>query len=321
MKNTTHNSKSSHGNNTVARVRRTAICAVTAMAIAVPGFASASVISQVSSKVNSVYGQVRLLREQTNQLMAGMYKTKNSLRDGTIDALVNSVQPIVQLVRDRQQEFQAFDAEGFRRDFGTAIDNVAKMQSMMTGRVGPGISKLQEKIQTAKPMLLFALHETPLARLLEKTQGMDDELNTIAKLTASAGDFVKSNFTGDQVRRISGLGMEIAAPAYVSCKFVMKNVDENDITNLKLSRLRAKQISGIASLALKVLPKSQTVGINVVGGATLSIPNPVTPITAALENVANKYYEVSESWTKKYEDCEQDQLNNRLSDYLQAQRY
>lgn len=321
MKNMTHNLKSLHGKNTIARIRRTAICAATAMAIAVPGMASAGVINNVKSRVDAIYSQVRTIRAQSNQMFAGMYKTKDSLRDGAIDALVDSVRPLVELVRDRQQEFQAFDAEGFRRDFGDAIANIANLQNMLTGRVGPGISRLQDKIQTANPMLLFALSETPLATLLEKTQGMDEELNTIVKLTTNATDYVKANFPDNQVRRISGLGMEIAAPEYVSCKFVMKNVNSDDITNLKLSRLRAKQISGIAGLALKVLPKSQTVGINVVGGATLSVPNPVTPITAALQKVADSYYQMSESWTKKYEDCEQDQLNNRLSDYLQAQRY
>ena len=116
-----------------------------------------------------------------------------------VKAIVDSVQPLVVLVRERQREYQAFDAEGFRADFAAAIESIAYLQLSLIGRVGPGISRLQDKIQTASPLLLFALSESPLATLLEKTDGLDDELQTVVRLTTQAADYI----AGASQRRIS----------------------------------------------------------------------------------------------------------------------
>ena len=277
-------------------------------------------IDRVAVKVNEVRADVRSLTGKVD-LITQMGDIGRGVGDGAIGAIVDSVQPLVELVRERQQEFQAFDAEGFRYDLSAAADNIAYLQSALIGRVGPGISKLQAKIQTASPIVLFAMSESPLSTLLEKTQGMGDELRTVVRLTTAATDYVHDNLPEDQARRAAGLGMAIAAPEFVSCDFVMDNVNPDDIGNLKLSRLRAKQIIGVAGLALKVLPKSQTIGVNVVGGATLSIPNPIIAAPAAIQSVANKYYDVSKKWATKYDDCKLKRLNTRMAEFLEDQGY
>lgn len=277
-------------------------------------------IEAVSAKVSEVRSDVRSLTGKVD-LITQMSDIGRGVGDGAIGAIVDSVQPLVELVRERQQEFQAFDAEGFRYDLAAAVDNIAYLQSALIGRVGPGVSKLQAKIQTASPIVLFAMSESPLSTLLELTQGMGDELRTVVRLTSAATDYVHYNLPEDQARRAAGLGMAIAAPEFVSCDFVMDNVDPDDIGNLKLSRLRAKQISGVAGLALKVLPKSQTIGVNVVGGATLSIPNPIIAAPAAIQRVADKYYDVSKKWATKYDDCKVKRLNTRMAEFLAGEGY
>lgn len=305
------------GRQSVLRIRTMAVAICVSVFLATPGSASAGKLRDAAKSTSSAARSVASsVKAKTSSTVTGGIGS-----GGDISAIVDSVRPLVELVRERQQEYQAFDAEAFRYEFAAAIDNIAYLQSSLFGHVGPGIARLQDKIRTAHPMLLFALSESPLAMLLEKTQGMDDELLTIVRLTISAEDFVMERFSRDQVRRIGGLGLSIAAPDFVSCSFVLGNVDGDDITNLKLSRLRAKQISGIAGLALKVLPKSQTIGVNVVGGATVSIPNPVTPLAATLQKVADRYYEMTKKWTKKYDKCKQMRLNQRLAEFLEDQGY
>lgn len=236
-------------------------------------------------------------------------------------AIIDSAQPVIDLVLERKREYDAFDAEAFRDELLTAVDNIANMQTMLIGRVGPGISRLQDKLIDAHPMVLFALSETPLTDILEKTEGMAPELQTLIRITTDAIHHVEANVPADRLRQLSALNMSITAPDYVSCGFVLDNISEDDIDTINMSRLRAKQISGVAQLALQVLPKSQTIGVNVVGGATVSIPNPLTPLTASLKKVADDYYELSENWTRKFDDCQQEQLNERLSNFLASQGY
>ena len=72
---------------------------------------------------------------------------------------------------------------------------------------------------------------------------------------------------------------------------------------------------------VKVLPKSQTIGVNVVGGATVSIPNPAVMIPVALNKVADRFHKATDGWAKKYEDCQQNALNSRLKEFLEDQGY
>lgn len=236
-------------------------------------------------------------------------------------AIIDSAQPVIDLVLQRKREYEAFDAEAFRDELLAAVDNIANMQTMLVGRVGPGISRLQDKLTDAHPMVLFALSETPLTELLDKTEGMAPELQTLVRITTDAIYHVEASAPADRLRQLSALGMSAAAPDYVSCKFVLDNISEDDIDMINLSRLRAKQISGVAKIALEVLPKSQTIGVNVVGGATVSIPNPLMPLTAGLKKAADDYRGISEKWTEKFDDCQQEQLNERLSDFLAVQGY
>lgn len=236
-------------------------------------------------------------------------------------AIIDSARPVIDLVLERKREYDAFDAEAFRDELLAAVDNIANMQTMLVGRVGPGISRLQDKLISAHPMVLFALSETPLTELLDKTEGMAPELQTLVRITTDAIHHLEASTPADRLRQLSALGMSAAAPAYVSCKFVLDNIFEEDIDMLNLLRLRVKQMSGVAKIALLVLPKSQTIGVNVVGGATVSIPNPLTPMIAGLKKAADEYYELSENWTEKFDACQQEQLNERLSDFLAAQGY
>ena len=179
---------------------------------------------------------------------------------------------------------------------------------------GPGIEGLKDKIAKAHPMVLFALSETPLLSLIEMTQGMTEELEALARITGGSITWIQANFSN--ANAILALGASIVAPDFVSCSYVLDNISSYDINLIKLSRLRAKQISGIAGLALKILPESQTVGVNVVGGATLSIPNPVTPMTVVIQKQADEFHSVTKKWTKKYDQCWKSDLNKRLSTAL-----
>ena len=247
-------------------------------------------------------------------------KAKSAVTGGksgdAVKAIADSVQPLVELVRARQEQYQAFDAEAFRADFAVAIDSIAYLQESLLGGVGPGISKMQAKIQTASPLLLFALSESPLSTMIEKTEGMEEELETLVRLTTRAAEHIASK---NLARRAVGLRMSVVAPTLVSSRFVMGNIEADDITNLKLSQLRATQIKALAERAINVLPKSQTIGVNVVGGATVSIPNPAVVIPNKLQKVADWWLNKTEGWTEKYDECKKKLLDKRLAIFLEEQ--
>ena len=292
---------------------------------AIRGFAAIAMTAIITT-LTMPTAQAGLLDAAKNKVTKARAKVSEGIGGGIGDrqvmgAIIDSAQPVIDLVLERKREYEAFDAEAFRDELLAAVDNIANMQTMLVGRVGPGISRLQDKLTDAHPMVLFALSETPLTQLLDKTEGMAPELQTLVRITADAIHHVEANAPADRVRQLSALGMSIAAPDYVSCRFVLDNISEDDVDMINLSRLRAKQMSGVAKIALEVLPKSQTLGVNVVGGATVSIPNPLTPLTAGLKKAADDYHKISKNWMDKFDDCQQDQLNERLSDFLAAQGY
>lgn len=145
--------------------------------------------------------------------------------------------------------------------------------------------------------------------------------STLGRISRAAIEYVEANHSAERVVQLAALNMSVAAPDYVSCTFVLDNVSKEDIDDIKLSRLRAKQISGVAGLALRVLPKDQTIGVNVVGGATASVPNPLTAMTATIQKAGDKFHSVSDKWTKKYDDCKKDAVYSRLDEFLKAQGY
>jgi hypothetical protein len=239
------------------------------------------------------------------------------LADGQIiGALVDGVQPVVEMVQDRKAALDQFNSEGFRSELSEAVQAIADLQMALTGHVGPGITRLQMQLETANTYVLFALSETPLVELIDLTQGLSEEIASFVNLTNGAISDIESSYSAQQVVRFTSLGMSAVAPAYVSCGFVLENVQEQDITNLNLIRLRMKQISGVSKIAIEVLPKAQTIGVTAVGGATLSIPNPIIPMVSAIKKITDKYYDVSEDWTDKYDDCAADALQGRLEQFL-----
>ncbi|MEM7003959.1 MAG: hypothetical protein AAF529_24445 [Pseudomonadota bacterium] len=271
-------------------------------------------ITSANSSVSQVLGEV--------QSLSSMADVVGPLGDTTvINSIVDGVQPMVEMVQARQAEYAAFDAEGFRAELSSAVQTIADMQMAISGHVGPGITKLQMTLEEANPVVLFALSETPLVELIDKTQSLGGDIQMLVELTQGAISDIESHYATEQVIRFASLGMSAAAPVYVSCGFVLANVESSDIDTLNLIRLRMKQISGLSKIALEILPKSQTVGVNVVGGATLSIPNPVTPLVSSLKKVADKYYEKSENWTTKYDECAQDALMSRLDAFLSANQH
>ena len=302
---------------------------VISAAIAMSGFTSsveAAVIDQVKSKVVAIKSDTGIVKSQTSsmlrevQVLSDMSNLAGPLLDtDIISSIVDGVQPVVENMQLRKAKYDDFNAEAFRTDLSAAVQTLADMQIAIRGEVGPGIAKLQAKLVTAKRPVLFALSETPLIELIELTEGLGAEIASLVTITNGAIADIESSYTAAQVARFASLGMSAAAPAYVSCTFVLDNVSDDDITNLGLIRLRMKQISGVTKIALEILPNLQTIGVNAVGGATLSIPNPVIPMVSSIKKVADKYYDASEDWTTKYDDCGDDQLSDRLDAYLSAQ--
>lgn len=296
--------------------------------------AAAGTIDDVKVKVNDISRRVRTtlpnkidavrddLQDIRDRLPSPIEDFGSGIGDRqTISAIMESVQPVAQQIRDRADEYQSFDAEGFRYELSVAIDNIAGMQIVVVGQPGPAISRLQDKVYEAQPFALFALSKTPLVELLETTAGMAEELQTLGRISRAAIEHIEANKPAERVAQLVALNMSIAAPAYVSCDFVLDNVSVEDIDDIKLSRLRAKQISGVAGLALKVLPKDQTIGVNVVGGATASVPNPLTAMTATIGKAADNFHTVSKNWTDKYDKCKKQAVYSRLDKFLQVQGY
>lgn len=310
------------------------VACVGVISLASTGPATAAAIDDVRDKVNDISKRVRTnipnkidrvrddIQDIRDRLPAPLEDFGPELGDReTLAAIVESVQPVAELIRDRAAEYQSFDAEGFRYELSVAVENIANMQILIAGQPGPGLSRLQDKLYEAEPFVLFALSQTPLVELLDTTAGMTDELQTLGRISRAAIEYVEANHSAERVLQLAALNMSVAAPDYVSCTFVLENVSKEDIDDIKLSRLRAKQISGVAGLALRVLPKDQTIGVNVVGGATASVPNPLTAMTATIQKAGDKFHSVSDKWTKKYDDCEKDAVYSRLDEFLKAKGY
>jgi hypothetical protein len=288
----------------------------------------ASTLNTVKNKVVAIKSDTATLKTKTSDVLSEVQSLSDlaaiagPLADvKIIGTIVDSVQPVVEMLQVRKDEFDDFNANAFRSELSDAVQTLADMQMAISGNVGPGIIKLQAKLATANDFVLFSLSETPLVELIDLTQGLSSELATLLFITEGAIADIESSYTTEQIIRITSLGMSAAAPAYVSCSYVLDNVNEGDITNLNLIRLRMKQISGVGRIAIEIMPKHLTIGVTAVGGGTISIPNPVLPMVAAIKKIGDKYYGTSENWTNKYDSCSEDELSNRLDAFLTAQGY
>ena len=322
-------------NKTIHSCKLAAVVCAGVLGLAGAEPAAAGAIADIRNKVTDIFVRVRTtipkkvdaVHRDLQTVIERLPNPVDELGSGigdrqTLSAIIESVQPVAQLVTERVDEYQSFNAEGFRYDLSASVDNIVGIQVAVTGQVGPALSKLQEKVYDAQPFVLFALSQTPLVSLLEATAGMTDELQTLGRISGAAIDYVEMTLPAGRVAQLASLNMSIAAPDFVPCGFVLENVSKDDIDKIKLSRLRANQISNVAGLALQVLPKSQTVGINVVGGATVSLPNPLTPMAATIKKAADDFYRVTAKWTDKYEKCERNtQVYDRLTTFLNNQGY
>jgi hypothetical protein len=301
----------------------------------------AAVIDQVKNKVDAIKTDTGTLKSRTSAIVAKSDEiilradelshslntvidmsnvTQGLANHEAMNAVIESTAPLVELVVAQQRDYQSFPAESFRSELTTTVDALFALPEIIRGSESDQKQKIHGRISEAHPFFLYALSKTPLTRVMERASEMSEELVAISNFAQAAREHVAQYYPEEAVR-MARVQISLAAPEYVSCSFVLDNVTDEEISAMKLSKLRAKQINGLMQLTTEFLPEDQTVGVTAVGGATLSIPNVVKPIVVEMGNAAEEYGKFLKTWLEKVDSCESDALDNRLSAFLDSQDF
>lgn len=249
-------------------IRTTVICLVTATAIALPGIGHASAIdtiqnkvTDISKKLNSVYGQMR----NSSPLIS-------VLKDGK---LINDLKEIMLYLKQSRADYDQFANSGiyeFTRDMTTLLDGFGDIASTMKlDGISDRLDKSHDLIGSLPPQFMYIMHKAigpTIIELRDEIQSLNEQLSIVADLPSNREMLTNPERYTDTLCPL------------VNSSPLDNNKNAKVVYTLIMARLNLLSIK--LDYANDMIPDDLTVMVNVVGGGGTNFPFPAKPISRTL---------------------------------------